>query len=541
MIRTLPRIFQRPSKDIVHCLAFLLVCLFPFKSFSQQISTKPGSVLVEGPSLGPLPGTFTSNLGPSPGAIAPNGFDPGGLGIIGGRARGGSGRVPRKASKESSPTRSVSMSLPDNNSSGDATVTSPFGAATSFADDEGDRAGLSLDSAIERMLCANLDLQALRQEIPQAQADILSAGLRSNPLLYADTLFIPYGSFSNAKPGGPTQYDFNITYPIDISGKRLARVRVARLAKSGVEAQYQDAVRRQIGTLYRAFVDLQLARLNARAAQNTVKEQEKVVTEATARQARGGRQIDNAERLAIELEQTRSAAEDTISSLEDAREGVALLLNLPPEETSRLEPKGKLKVPATLLLSLDELTQIALTARPDLVSLRRGVGRAESELGLARTNRFEDVFLFYDPITYQDNRPSKLPSSHTWGLGLTVPLPLFNRNQGNIARAQGNISQSQIELSALQRRVVSEVRIAEREFRAARDALPRIENLILPRARSARVLAAKEFAEGKSGVDDYLGHLNDESESSRAYRDALVRYRRSMLDLNTALGVRILP
>ena len=535
-------IFRTPPENFVLCLAFALVCLFPSESFSQQGSTNSRPVLLESPSLGPLPGTFTSHLGPSPGAIAPSGFDPGGLGIIGGRARGGSGRVPRKASKESSVKPSVSMSLPDNNSSQNAIVAIPTGSATSFADDEGDRAGLSLDTAIERMLCANLDLQALRQEIPQAQADILSAGLRSNPLLYGDTQFIPYGpSFTNARPGGPTQYDFNITYPIDISGKRLARVRVAKLAKSGVEAQYQDAVRRQIGTLYRAFVDLQLARLNTRAAQDTVKEQEKVVAEATERQARGGRHIDNAERLGIELEQTRSAAEDTISSLEDARESVALLLNLRPDETSRLEPKGRLKVPAPLHLSLDELTQIALTARPDLVSLRRGVGRAESELVLARTNRFEDVFLFYDPITYQDNHPSKLPSAQTWGVGLTVPLPLFNRNQGNIARARGNISQTQIELAALQRRIVSEIRIAEREFRAARDALPRIENSILPRARSARVLAAKEFAEGKSGVDDYLGHLNDESESSRAYRDALVRYRRSMLDLNTALGVRILP
>ncbi len=315
------------------------------------------------------------------------------------------------------------------------------------------------------------------------------------------------------------------------------RGRVARLAKSGVDAQYQDAVRRQLGSLYRAFVDWQVARLIAIGSEISVREQERVVAEATERQTRGGFGINNAERLTIKLEQIRTARDDSLA----AKEAVALLLNIPPDETLRLQPRGRLRVPAPVLPPLEELTQVALTARPDLVTVRRGVGRAEAELALARTNRFEDIFLFYDPITYQDNGPGEVPSAHSWAIGVTIPLPLFNRNQGNIARAHGNVSQTRVELSATQRRIVSEVWLAEREFRNARDALPRIENSTLPRARKARSDAFKEFAAGKSGVDDYLDHLNDGSETSKNYRDALVRYRQSMLDLNTALGVRILP
>lgn len=520
-----------------------IICGNTAGSFAQQDQRGSPSVLMEKPSLGPLPGTFGPSLGSGPGAMEPSEFAPGGAGIIGGRARGGSGKVSRKPSKGSGRPTVTSMPIPGGDFTPEPMVAKlPAGAAMNFADDEGDPQGLTLDAAIDRMLLANLDLLALRHEIPQADADILTAGLRSNPLLYGDSQFIPYGkNWSNARPGGPTQYDFNVTYPMDVSGKRLARVRVARLAKSGVEAQYQDAVRRQIGTLYHAFVELQVARLNAIGSEVTVREQERIVTDATRREAHGGPAINNAERLSIELEQLRTARDDTRDALEDAKEAVSLLLNLPPEETNRLQPRGKLRVPAPVLPPLEGLTQVAMTARPDLISIRRGVGRAEAELALARTNRFEDIFLFYDPITYQDNRPSKAPSARSWDMGVTIPLPLFNRNQGNIARAHGNISQTQVELSAIQRRIVSEVRLAEREFRNARDALPRIENSTLPRARKARTDAAKDFAAGKSGVDDYLGHLNDESETSRNYRDALVRYRRSMLDLNTALGVRILP
>ena len=127
-------------------------------------------------------------------------------------------------------------------------------------EDEGPADGLTLDAAIKRMLDANLDVLALKYEIPQADADILTAGLRTNPLIYIDDQFIPYGAFTNARPGGPTQYDINITYPIDVTHKRQARVRVARSAKSVLEAQFQDVIRRQIGNTCRAFVDLQSAR-----------------------------------------------------------------------------------------------------------------------------------------------------------------------------------------------------------------------------------------------------------------------------------------
>jgi hypothetical protein len=59
-----------------------------------------------------------------------------------------------------------------------------------------------------------------------------------------------------------------------------------------------------------------------------------------------------------------------------------------------------------------------------------------------------------------DNHTARLPSGRSWDLGLAIPLPIYNRNQGNIARALGNLSQTQCELAALERRVVSEVRQA---------------------------------------------------------------------------------
>ena len=91
--------------------------------------------------------------------------------------------------------------------------------------------GLTLDAAIEQLVSQNLDLLAAKLEVPMADADVLTANLRANPIFYADTQLIPYGHFSFLRPGGPPQSDININYPLDLSFKRLARTRSAREAK----------------------------------------------------------------------------------------------------------------------------------------------------------------------------------------------------------------------------------------------------------------------------------------------------------------------
>ena len=72
-------------------------------------------------------------------------------------------------------------------------------------EDEGPPNGLTLDQAIDHFVHENLNLRAMFLELPQARADVLTASLRANPILYADAQLVPYGSFSNSKPSGPTR------------------------------------------------------------------------------------------------------------------------------------------------------------------------------------------------------------------------------------------------------------------------------------------------------------------------------------------------
>jgi cobalt-zinc-cadmium efflux system outer membrane protein len=67
--------------------------------------------------------------------------------------------------------------------------------------DDGPADGLTLDQAIDRLVHVSYTLRTKFQEIPQAEADILSAGLRANPLLFFSADSIPYGNFAPQRQG----------------------------------------------------------------------------------------------------------------------------------------------------------------------------------------------------------------------------------------------------------------------------------------------------------------------------------------------------
>jgi cobalt-zinc-cadmium efflux system outer membrane protein len=190
---------------------------------------------------------------------------------------------------------------------------------------------------------------------------------------------------------------------------------------------------------------------------------------------------------------------------------------------------------------MDELIRIALAIRPDLVSFRLGVQRAESDVRLAMANRFTDVYLLYQPYTYQNNQPFGEKSPTSWALGVTVPLPIYNRNQGGIQRAKLNVTQTQIQLATLERQTITDVQQAVKEYEVTRQAVRRIENDVLPPAKQVLDDTYRLYIGGEVDVVIYLNAQRDYNDVVKQYLDTVVRHRRSMLALNTVLGQRVLP
>ena len=466
---------------------------------------------------------------------------------IGGRPGSSAGRVPRSLSQ---PAPNI-FAIPEGTGVGtprSLPITDvPLYGSLSLPslEDEGPADGLTLDMAIDRLIRENLDLRGRSLEIPQAEADILTASLRYNPILYADSQLIPYGSYTEDRPGGQTQYDINVLMPFDVTGKRKARTLVAHRAKKVIEAQYQDAVRLQIDNLYTAYVNALAARETSRYAQASL-EGLNVILEVTQKlQEQGVKTSTDVKSVQVLRDAAAIGVIDSEEAYRADKRTLAPLLSLPVDAAEALELRGSIRDLAPQPPPSAELVNMAIQGRPDLNAFRLGVHRAQADFQLARANRLENIYVLYQPYTFQDNAhqppSSRGKSATSWALGVTVPMPIFDRNQGNIRRAALNVDQTRVELAALEQEVATEVQQAAREYGVSREAVGRIRQGLLPAALQVRDDTYRLFRAGEEDILVYLNAQRDYNETVRQYRDTVVRHRRSMLRLNTAVGARILP
>ncbi len=406
--------------------------------------------------------------------------------------------------------------------------------------DEGPANGLTLDDAIARLSQVNYGLRTKFQEIPKADADILSAGLRANPLVFASADSVPYGGYSQQRPG-ENSYSVVLIQPIDVNQKRKVRVVVAQQARKVLEAQYQDAVRQEIDNLYVGFVDVLDARETvryAKASLDGLNRMLKTTEDQHARQLVPQTEVENA---AIQRDTGEVVLEQAETTLKQAKRVLAVLLDISPNEADRLELRGSIRQETAPPPPLDDLGRLALCVRPDLVSYRLGVRRAQAEVKLQRAERFPDVFALYTPYGFRNNAPMGEKSATSWSFGAMVSVPILNRNQGNIRRAEHTVIQTQIELSGLEKQVLADVERAYLEYNSTQAAVQRIERNILPRAKRLRNQKFELYSQGQESIVTYLAAQRDYNDVIRQYRDSLIRGRRSMLKLNTAVGQRIFP
>jgi cobalt-zinc-cadmium efflux system outer membrane protein len=412
-------------------------------------------------------------------------------------------------------------------------------------DDDGPPDGLTLDRAIDITLDRSLDLRAKYYEIPMARADTLQASLRSNPVFYQDGQLLQYrGSstqFTRAAPGGPSQFDTNISYPLDISHKRQARTAVASRAERVLEAQYQDAIRNRIDDVYSAYATALGARQTVRYSKESLKALEKLTTLTEQLHTKGQIALADLNLVKIKLRIARLGMQDAEAAYLRAKLDLGALMNLTNDEARAIELRGTISDVAPPPPPLEELFRTALDGRPDVVAFRLGVQRAEADVRLAKANAFSDVYVLWQPYTFQDNSPYGLKSQYSWALGVTVPLPVYNRNQGGIARARWNVGQSEIQLADLARQVRIDVEKAVKEYEVTLRLVADLRTEVIPEAQQVRDAAFRMWTGGETSLIVYLLAQLDYNDVVKRYVDTAIRHRQAMLALNTVVGQRILP
>lgn len=393
---------------------------------------------------------------------------------------------------------------------------------------------ISIGQAVAEATDKNLDLIAARFNVPIAQARVLTASLKPNPIfsLEAGHLIYPITpSFNKETAGGPNEFAVRTDFVFERGGKRERRIEAAEASRSVAEFQLLDALRTLTLSVQTAFVDILEAKANLALALDTLKSFEDIVNVNTVRVKSG----DLAEVELIRTEVAEVQFENTVRQAqlqtETARMRLQLLLGRPLTERL-VDATGDMRRDE-VTMGLPSLTQQASAQRPDLLAQRRDQARSQAELRLQLANAAVDYTVGAE---YRRQQGASTFANLT-GVFFSTNLPVSNRNQGEIARAIQEQLQVDTKLRSLEAAVQSDIQIAFLRYSNAQATLSRVEGALLDRARGVREIIDYSYRRGEASFLEFLDAQRAYNETMQAYNAARAGFARSRYDIDAAIGV----
>ena len=393
---------------------------------------------------------------------------------------------------------------------------------------------VTLDQAIDLARQHNHSLLAARTTIQQNQAQEVTANLRPNPVLLGDWLFLPVFDWSNFNSdylSTVAQFDVGVSYLFERGDKRARRLQAARDQTAVTTAQVSDTERALTFNVASQFVAVLLSESTLEFAQEDLAGFQQTVTVSQDRFNAGGMSEGDLLKIKLQLLQFQM----DVSSARLARlQALASLRQLLGYESvpENYEVAGDLSYQA-VGLSEDALKTLAVQQRPDLRAAQLAVMAAQSQRALAQANVKRDV-------TAQFNY-THVASMNTASLFANIELPIFDRNQGEVARTQYVITQSQ-ELSTEQSSIVlTDVANAYAATRSSGQVVQLYESGYLTQASDSRDISQYAYQRGAATLLDYLDAERSYRATQLAYRQALAAYMLALEQLRQAVGTRNLP
>jgi cobalt-zinc-cadmium efflux system outer membrane protein len=394
---------------------------------------------------------------------------------------------------------------------------------------------LTLDQAVQEAVAHNLDLAAEKLNISVAEAREITARLRPNPVLTVSgqTLNILGATYSPNTPLGPNQLNIHTDFPVERGHKREDRIAVAKEEKTLAELGVREIMRQVIANVQNAFVDVQQARENLNLARENLKSLESVVAINEARMKSGDLAQVELDRSRVAALQFRTAVQQAQLQLDQAKIQLQQLLGR-RQKTTDLDVVGSLRRDA-VTDGPEELTRLALTRRPDYLSGQQSQARSRADLRLQLANGKFD----YSIGTEFTRQSAWGVSGNSMGVYFSMPLPVFNRNQGEIARAQREITLAGARTKAMEASIQTEVDKAYRQYTVSRQLLMNVETDMLAKARSVRDTTEYSYKRGEASLVEFLDAQRAFNDAMQTFNDARANYARSLYGIDTVSGATV--
>jgi outer membrane protein, heavy metal efflux system len=393
---------------------------------------------------------------------------------------------------------------------------------------------ITLEEAIRLALQHNHALLAAQSTILQNQAQEITANLRPNPTLSFDTQFFPLfnpGEFNTTYLATQAQFDVGIGYLFERGGKRKRRYQAAKDATAVTRAQVTDNERQLTFNLSQQFINVLLAQSTLDLAQQDFDSFQKTVDISEARFKAGD--MSEGDLLKIKLQLLQFQSDVFAAKLSKVQALAALRQFLGFESVpDNFDVEGSLDY-QPVHGNMDDFKALALRTRPDLLAAQLGVTAAHSQESLAEANGKRDLNVTFD-YTHTNGQNSG-------AFYFNIDLPIFDRNQGEIARTKYAITQFQELQNEATQQVFTDVVDAYEALHSNDQIIQLYRGGFVDQAQKSRDITEYAYRKGAASLLDFLDSERTYRANQLAYRQALASYMTALEQMRQAVGTRNLP
>lgn len=382
------------------------------------------------------------------------------------------------------PGMAISQPAPD-----DRTLKVEGGRADAAARSDG---VITLETAIQRVLASSPDLAAAAEAVRAKEGDARQASLWPNPELIGEAE--NFGGTGDQEDFETAEYTVSLAQPIDVSGKIRWRATAADYERRMSGWDYETTRLDLITSTRKAFADLVAAQRKVDLTNELARLADSLASAVDARVQAGKVSPVEGTRIAVVKSAARAEALRAEQELSTARAVLSALwgdASLPvgwAEEDS----------PAEAGLPPPEMLETLLAGAPEAARWSDEVALRGAEFDLARATTFSDVTASFGARRFAEN------DDYAFVAGLSVPLPVFDRNQGAIAAATSRRTETERRRAAFLARQRADFRAAYDAVRRAQISVRSLDGRIIPAAQSVFSATTVGYQAGKFSLIDLL-------------------------------------
>ena len=383
---------------------------------------------------------------------------------------------------------------------------------------------VTLQQAQSLALRKNPELTVYSLEIRAKEAQAIQAGFLPNPQI--DIEIENFGGSRNFRGFNVTETTIQLSQLTEVGGKRSKRRYVATLERNLANWDYEAKRADVLSAVTKAFIEVLSAQERLALTQELVSLSEQVFNTISARVTAGKVSPVEETKAGVALATVRIELERAKREIEAARKRLANIWGSTFPDFEKVEGQLDLLKPLPSAEQLDAL----ISQNPDVARWAEEIEQRNAVLKLENAKRISD------PTFSLGLRRLNETDDNAFVLGISIPIPLFNRNQGSVLEARQRIAKAEESRKSMKLQVLSALSEAYQLLSSTYAEATTLKNNVIPGALSAFEAVREGYRQGKFGYLDVLDAQRTFFEAKSRYIESLSAYQKAAIDINRLIG-----